>query len=68
MTEHDPEATGAAGVGRPQVESYKTWLAARTGRKGRSTPNTIRANLGICPATLQWSPRSDSNRRPAHYE
>jgi hypothetical protein len=35
---------GAADIGRVHVESYKAWLAGRPGRKGRPTPNTIRAN------------------------
>ncbi len=53
MAEHHPDAVGAAGIGRPQVESYKAWLAARSGRKGRATPNTIRGSLGMVRMFLE---------------
>jgi integrase len=47
LAEDHPDVTGAADVGRPQIEGYKRWLAARDGAKpgSRPTPNTLRANL-----------------------
>ena len=48
LAEHHPEVSGAADIGRRQIEDYKIWLAAREGAKpgSRPTPNTLRANLG----------------------
>jgi integrase len=48
LAEHHPEVTGAADIGRRQIEDYKIWLAAREGAKpgSRPTANTLRANLG----------------------
>jgi len=40
------DVAGAADLGRVHIESYKAWLDRRGGRKGRPTPNTVRANLG----------------------
>jgi site-specific recombinase XerD len=42
-----PEVHGAADIGRRHIEDYKSWLAAREGRRPgtRPTPNTLRANL-----------------------
>ena len=54
LADEHTDVAGAADIGRPHVESYKAWLAARPGRKGgRPTPNTIRANLGALRMFLE---------------
>ena len=45
LADEHSEVEGAADLSRAHIESYKAWLAEREGRKGRPTPNTIRANL-----------------------
>src|SRR5205807_2270322 len=46
LAETHPEVTGAADIGRVHIESYKTWLANRPGRRGGTAANaTIRAGL-----------------------
>jgi integrase len=41
-----PEVCGAGDIRRPHIESYKTWLAARPGRRGdTAAPATIRLAL-----------------------
>ena len=42
-----PEVGGAADIGRPQIESYKAFIAARPGRAGKPAVNTIRVKLSI---------------------
>ena len=53
LAEAHPDVAGAAGIGRAHIESYKTWLAGRPGRKGRPTPNTLRSNLGAVRMFLE---------------
>jgi integrase len=46
VAQSHPDVTGAADIGRPQIETYKIWLAARPGRKGQlASVNTICASL-----------------------
>jgi integrase len=47
LAEDHPDVHGAADIGRPHIEGYKRWLAAREGRKPgtRPSPNTLRTNL-----------------------
>jgi len=54
LLEAHPEVQGAADIGRPQIESYKAWLARRPGRKGgRPAVNTIRFNLSMVRMFLE---------------
>ena len=43
-----PQVSGYAQIGRPQIEDFKTWLAARPGAKlnTRASANTVRQRLG----------------------
>ena len=47
LAEAHPEVRGAADIGRPHIETYKCWLAARPGKKpgSRASVNTIRTSL-----------------------
>lgn len=46
VAEH-PDVQCVAGIGRPQIEGYKPWLAARPGQnRDRVTPATITHRLG----------------------
>ncbi len=48
LTQCHPDVTTVAAVGRPQIEGYKPWLAARPGQnKPKLTPATIAHRLGV---------------------
>ena len=48
LTEYHPDVRSIAAIGRPQIEGYKPWLAARPGQnKPRLTPATIAHRLGV---------------------
>jgi integrase len=48
VTTFDPMCTAIIDIGRPHIEDYKVWLAARPGRGGKTASTmTIRHKLGI---------------------
>ena len=48
LIEYHPDVSTVAAIGRPQIEGYKPWLAARPGQnKPKLTPATIAHRLGV---------------------
>ena len=63
-----PEVFGAADIRRVHIESYKTWLATRPGRKGKAANATVRAGLSTVrmffERIIEWGWEDSPPRSP----
>ena len=68
LREAHPEVFGAADIRRVHIESYKTWLAARPGRKGKAANATVRAGLSTVrmffERIIEWGWEDSPPRSP----
>jgi site-specific recombinase XerD len=66
VTEADPGCVSVAAIGRPHIEDFKTWLAARPGKSGQGLATiTIRHRLGTVRTFFERIMEWDYDDAPA---
>jgi site-specific recombinase XerD len=66
VTEADPSCTSVARIGRPHIEDFKSWLAARRGRTGKPLATmTIRHRLSTVRTFFERIMEWDYDDAPA---
>jgi integrase len=71
VTTADPTCVSVAGIGRPHIEDFKSWQAARPGRGGKPlSTTTIRHRLGFLRTfferIIEWDYDDAPARLPIH--